>query len=275
MPFCRPNLGAPLSLTPRSLAILETMIASTKPSLVSKPLVSVVIPFYNEGANVRSLLCEVRCWVEKEGLDAEVICVDDGSRDNTEAELRSIAREWPAVRVISPGINRGQAAALWSGFEAVSGDWVATLDGDGQNPPAELSKLWEARHRADMVMGTRMGRKDTWLRRAMSRIANRVRAVALRDGVPDSGCALKVFRREVLGSFLPMRTLYSFMPACAVAAGWSVLALPVSHRPRTAGTSSYGLRVMALVPLLDMLALCWLLRRAIRQKRTPDSTHTR
>lgn len=214
---------------------------------------------------MRPLLAELRRWIDTEGLDAEVLCVDDGSRDNTSAELAQVSTTWAAIRVLSPGINRGQAAALWTGFEAARGSWIATLDGDGQNPPAELGRLWSLKMSADMVMGTRQGRKDSRLRRWMSRIANRVRGLVLRDGVPDSGCALKIFRREVLGSFIPLRTLYSFMPACAVAAGWTVRAIPVAHRPRTAGASSYGLRVMAILPLLDMLALCWLLRRVVPQ----------
>src|SRR5882757_6020231 len=108
------------------------------------------------------------------------------------------------------------------------------LDGDGQNPPAELGKLWALRETADMIVGARIGRRDSWLRRTMSRIANRTRRVLLCDGVTDTGCSLKLFRREVTASFLPIRTLYSFLPAFAVAGGWKVVEVPVAHRPRIA-----------------------------------------
>jgi len=139
------------------------------------------------------------------------------------------------------------------------------LDGDGQNPPTELARLWEFRDTADMIAGVRAERNDSALRRTMSRIANTVRRAALRDGVSDTGCSLKIFRREVARSFIPLRTMYSFLPAFAVAAGWTVRELPVAHRPRRAGVSKYGLCAMAVHPLLDMLSLCWLLRRTIRQ----------
>jgi hypothetical protein len=139
------------------------------------------------------------------------------------------------------------------------------LDGDGQNPPAELARLWSLRGTADMIAGARMGRQDSTLRRTMSRVANAVRRALLRDGVSDTGCSLKIFRREVAASFIPIRTMYSFLPAFAVAAGWSVREVPVTHRARRAGVSKYGFRTMAILPLLDLLTLCWLLRRIVRR----------
>jgi dolichol-phosphate mannosyltransferase len=137
------------------------------------------------------------------------------------------------------------------------------LDGDGQNPPAELARLWPLRDSADLISGARARRRDSALRRAMSRLANTVRRTLLRDGVSDTGCSLKIFRRAVVASFLPIRTLYSFIPAFAVSAGFTVREVPVDHRPRRAGMSHYGLRVMALHPLLDLLALTWMLRRTL------------
>lgn len=227
---------------------------------------SIVIPFYNESANIAPLLTEVRATATALALNIEVICVDDGSRDTTAAELAAAALTWPAVRVISFPQNHGQAAALWHGFLAARGEFVAMLDGDGQNPPAELARLWPLRETADMISGARAGRQDSALRRTMSRLANTVRRTLLRDGVTDTGCSLKIFRREVVASFLPIRTLYSFIPAFAVSAGFTVREVPVAHRPRLAGVSNYGLRVMALHPLLDLLALTWLLRRTLRRK---------
>ena len=228
------------------------------------PVLTVVIPFFNEAANVAPLLTELRATLEALGLAAEVIAVNDGSVDPTGATLDAVARTWPGLRVEHFGGNRGQAAALRHGFGRARGTWVAMLDGDGQNPPTELARLWELRHTADMIAGARIGRRDPALRRVMSRLANAVRRVALRDGVSDTGCSLKLFRREVATSFIPVRTMYSFLPAFALAAGYSVREISVTHRPRHAGVSKYGLGVMAILPLLDLLALAWLLRRMVR-----------
>jgi dolichol-phosphate mannosyltransferase len=135
------------------------------------------------------------------------------------------------------------------------------MDGDGQNDPADIATLCGALGEVDMIVGIRAERSDSWLRRRMSRVANAVRGLVLRDGVRDSGCALKVFRREVVESFIPIRTLYSFMPALAVAGGHRVAQRQVRHRPRRAGKSSYGLRVMLWRPFLDLLGVWWFTRR--------------
>jgi dolichol-phosphate mannosyltransferase len=230
------------------------------------PELSVVIPFYNEEESVTALLGELRTTLTALGATHEVLAVDDGSRDGTALAVRQIAASWPELRLISLPRNQGQAAALWTGFRGARGTWIAMLDGDGQNPPAELARLWAVRHTADMIAGARAQRRDSTLRRVMSRTANAVRRALLRDGVTDTGCSLKVFRREVVGSFLPIRTMYSFLPAFAVAGGWTVRQERVAHRPRKAGVSKYGLRVMALHPLLDLLALWWILRRTFRQR---------
>jgi hypothetical protein len=141
---------------------------------------------------------------------------------------------------------------------------IATLDGDGQNVPADLPDLRAQLENCDLVVGWRAQRNDTALRRAMSRVANAVRGRFLGDRLHDSGCALKVMRREVVGSLLPIKSLYSFIPAMAVAAGFRVRELPVRHRERRHGRSSYGLGVMWWRPCMDMLALKWVLTRRIR-----------
>lgn len=227
---------------------------------MSAPELSVVIPFFNEADNVGPLLADLRATLDGLGVAAEVIAVDDGSRDATAANLAAVARDWPALRVEQLPLNSGQAAALRHGFAAARGAWLAMLDGDGQNPPAELARLWALRTRADMICGARVARHDSTLRRLMSRLANAVRRAFLRDGVSDTGCSLKVFRREVAASFLPIRTMYSFLPAFAVAAGYTVHEVPVAHQPRRAGESKYGLRVMAVRPMVDLLRLWWKLR---------------
>lgn len=236
------------------------------PTAAPQPELSVVIPFYNEADNVGPLLQELRETLARLGASAEVVVVNDGSVDGTGAVLDAWAADWGALRVEHVLRNQGQAAALLRGFEVARGEWFAMLDGDGQNPPAELARLWELRNTADMIAGARQGRRDSWLRRGMSRVANLVRGAVLRDGVTDTGCSLKVFRRDVARTFLPIRTMYSFLPAFAVAGGYSVREVPVGHRPRRAGTSKYGFGAMAVLPLLDLVALCWILRRSVRRR---------
>jgi glycosyltransferase involved in cell wall biosynthesis len=240
----------------------KSMRSVAQPMSVGQPELSVVIPFYNEAANVVPLLIELREVLMSLGVSIEVICVDDGSRDATAAELAVVANRWPdIIRIERFAQNRGQAEALRCGFRFARGAWIAMLDGDGQNPPAELARLWAQRASADMICGSRTDRQDSGLRLMMSRVANTIRRALLRDDVTDTGCSLKLFRREVASSFLPIGTMYSFLPAFAVAAGFTVREVPVAHRPRRAGKSKYGLRVMAIRPMLDLLAVAWHLRR--------------
>lgn len=232
------------------------------------PNYSVVIPFFNEAAVARALVEEVGAALEMLDEPFEIVAVDDGSIDSTMAELAQAAAQWPQCRVFRQPRNTGQAAALLRGFAEARAPILITLDGDGQNVPADILRLLPLLQQADMAVGVRAARHDSWLRRAMSRLANRVRAQVLGDGLSDSGCALKVFRREVVESFWPIRSLYSFMPAFAVAAGFRVTEIRVQHRARRGGRSKYGLGVMLWRPLADLLALWWLLRRrGVRRSR--------
>lgn len=228
------------------------------------PELSIVVPFFNEEANVAALVAEIRTVAGEQRWKVELIAVDDGSTDGTARVLAECAAAWPAVRVISFAANRGQAAALWEGLHAARAPLIATLDGDGQNVPADLPALRALVEGCDLAVGWRAERSDTALRRAMSRVANAVRGRFLGDRLHDSGCALKVMRREVVGCLWPLKSLYSFIPAMAVAAGFRVRELPVRHRERRHGRSSYGLAVMWWRPFVDMLALKWMLARRIR-----------
>jgi glycosyltransferase involved in cell wall biosynthesis len=225
--------------------------------------VAVVIPFYDEEENVAPLLAELRPVLEGLARPYQVLLVDDGSRDATAARLRAGAAGWPEARVLALERNTGQANALLRGIRAAQAPILVTLDGDGQNDPADIPRLLDGLKDADMVAGVRTERNDSALRRWMSRTANRVRARLLGDGLRDSGCALKAFRREVVDAFLPIRTLYSFMPALAVGAGFRVVEAEVRHRPRTRGDSKYGLRVMLWRPLVDLIGVKWFLSRRI------------
>jgi glycosyltransferase involved in cell wall biosynthesis len=225
------------------------------------PEISVVVPFYNESGAVASLIDEIRASLDGAGRPSfEIVAVDDGSQDATRELLQRAAAADPRVRVLAQP-NRGQAAALLSGLRAARAPILATMDGDGQNDPADLPRLLPLLADADMVVGIRTDRADSRLRRSMSRFANRIRGRILGDGVDDSGCALKVFRKEVAESFLPIRTLYSFMPALAVGAGFRVAQTPVRHRARTTGTSNYGLAQFWWKPALDLLGVWWFVRR--------------
>lgn len=225
---------------------------------------TVVIPFYNEEGSVAGLVAELRQAIEIIGVSAEAICVDDGSTDGTLAALREAELGWPAMRVLPSERNQGQAEALRRGIKASRGKRIATLDGDGQNPPSELYKLWALREEADMIAGVRADRQDTLLRKAMSRFANATRRAILRDGATDTGCSLKLFRREVAETFLPIRTMYSFLAAFAISGGFTVREVPVLHRRRETGTSKYGLRAMALRPFMDMAVVALETRRRRR-----------
>ena len=232
--------------------------------LAETPDYSVVIPFYNEADAIPDLLDEVLALFRKLPGISECICIDDGSTDNTKAVLDCFAEEVGAViRVVHFPKNRGQAAALYRGLQEARGQILCTLDGDGQNDPSDIPMLLTYLEQADLVCGIRADRNDTLLRRGMSRLANRIRGRVLGDGMRDSGCALKVMKREVITAFLPIRTLYSFIPAFAVASGFKVAEVPVRHRARNGGISNYGLRAFALMPLVDMLGLFWFRKRCV------------
>lgn len=235
--------------------------SSASRQVAERPGLSVVIPFYNEEQCAAFVLDEVRAMLDPLGLSYEIVAVDDGSSDGTAVALAALAHDDPRFRILRWERNRGQAAALYWGLRAARAPVVVTMDGDGQNDPAEIPALLSSLDEVDMVVGIRLTRRDSWLRRRMSRLANAVRGRLLRDHVRDSGCALKVFRREVIESLIPIRTLYSFMPAMAVAAGFRVVQREVRHRPRRGGRSSYGLWKFLWRPLLDLLGMWWFSRR--------------
>jgi glycosyltransferase involved in cell wall biosynthesis len=228
-----------------------------------EPFLSVVVPFYNEEACVGPLLEEITTVLESRGREFEIIAVDDASTDRTASILSVYARRNPRVKILHFDHNRGQAAALFDGLSMARAPVLATLDGDGQNDPHDLPSMLEALPGHDMVVGIRQDRHDSNLRCWMSRLANAVRSRVLNDGMVDSGCALKVFRSEVRTSLIPMRTLYSFIPALAIAGGYRVTQMPVRHRPRQGGASSYGMRQFLWRPLLDLIGVRWFISRRL------------
>ena len=226
-----------------------------------RPSISIVVPFFNEEQNVAPLLAEIRAVCDGLEKSYEGIFVNDGSRDATGRRLDEAAQSWPEAKTFHFLSNNGQAAALFFGMKQASGEIIVTLDGDGQNDPADIPRLLTALEGHDMVAGVRTRRQDIWLRLAMSKLANSVRSKFLGDGLRDTGCALKAFRSEVVGAFIPIRTLYSFMGAMAVAAKFRLCQIEVTHRPRRHGQSKYGLSVFWWKPLIDMIGVCWFSQR--------------
>jgi dolichol-phosphate mannosyltransferase len=233
---------------------------------------SIVVPFYNEDSNAGTLIRELRAVTTTWSARYEVILIDDGSADNTAAAIRNELLQWTEARLIQLHKNCGQAAALYLGMHAARGAYVILLDGDGQNDPRDIPNLLQGLERADFVVGVRGNRQDSAARLIMSQIGNAVRSRLLRDGIRDSGCGLKAFRREVVEAFIPIQTLYSFMPALAISAGYKVIQLPVRHRSRKSGKSKYGIRVFAWRPIVDLLGVWWFCRRRCpkAQARSPE-----
>jgi dolichol-phosphate mannosyltransferase len=246
--------------SPRDAKILNMSALPT--TREGAPFFSVVVPFYNEESAILDLLTEIFEAMAMMGRPYECLCVDDGSRDRTAERIGSFSEQPSSpVRMIRFSQNRGQGAALYRGLQEAVGEVVITLDGDGQNHPGDIPRLVELLGSSDLVCGVRTERQDSWLRRAMSRVANVVRGWLLKDGVRDAGCALKVMRREVVYSLIPLKTLYSFIPAMAAAAGFRIVETPVRHRERRGGKTSYGLLVFLWRPLMDLVGMAWYRRR--------------
>lgn len=240
---------------------------------------SVVIPAFNESGNVEPLLEEIRQALDPfDQADYEVIFVDDGSTDASVAELQASALRLPSgrfkgLRVVRHVRSFGQSAAVHSGVKAATGRLIATLDGDGQNDPADIPALLtrlqdlmaatagEAMP-VRMVAGLRAKRKDTWSKRMSSKIANGVRSWMLKDDTKDTGCGLKVFERAAFLELPYFKHMHRFLPALMRRQGYATVSEPVNHRPRQRGSSKYGLFNRLWVGIVDLFGVMWLQRRA-------------
>jgi dolichol-phosphate mannosyltransferase len=222
---------------------------------------SIVIPVYNEEDVIASLLDEVRSFANGWQEDYELLLIDDGSSDRTPSIALDRFANWSQGKLIRLSHNSGQAAALYYGMKCALGSIVVLMDGDGQNDPRDIPRVLAPLDQCDMVVGIRVNRQDSFIRRKMSLFANAVRGRILKDGVSDTGCGIKAFHRRVIEAFIPIRTLYSFMPALAISAGFSLRQVPVHHRSRKGGKSKYGVRQFLWRPLLDLLGVWWFSRR--------------
>ncbi|HSF78886.1 MAG TPA: glycosyltransferase family 2 protein [Steroidobacteraceae bacterium] len=228
---------------------------------------SVVIPVCNEADNVLPLAREIAAALRPR-TTIEILFVDDGSDDGTLAAMRAAREEIPEMRLLRHSRRSGQSAAVHTGVRRARGTWIATLDGDGQNDPADFPAMLDALDQAQgadstvrLVMGNRVTRRDTWLRRVSSRVANGVRGWLLDDGTPDTGCGIKLMHRETFLELPFFDHMHRFLPALYQRQGASVISVPVNHRPRTRGTSKYGLHNRLWVGIVDMFGVMWLRSR--------------
>jgi dolichol-phosphate mannosyltransferase len=237
------------------------------------PLLSIVVPVRNEATNIRPLIDEITQALPH--VPHEIVYVDDGSTDGTLDELRALQRELPTLTVRRHVTSCGQSAAIVTGVRVASGIWIATLDGDGQNDPADIPRLFQqaqADNGASPVLfaGHRTTRRDTQIKRISSRVANRVRATLLGDATPDTGCGLKLFRRSDFMDLPHFDHMHRFLPALFIREGGRVQSVPVNHRPRLRGHSNYGTLDRLAVGLVDLAGVAWLQRRSRRpQVETP------
>ena len=239
---------------------------------------SVVIPVKNEAGNIAPLVAEIAAALD--GLvDYEIVYVDDGSTDASAAEIRHLLASLPRLRLVRHAAACGQSAAIRSGVRAAQGRWIATLDGDGQNDPADIPALWHIVQDSLplpplLLAGHRAHRQDSWSKRRGSLLANAVRRRLLHDDTPDTGCGLKLFQRALFLDLPYFDHMHRFLPALVLREGGIVRSVPVNHRPRQRGISKYGVFDRLLVGVTDLLGLLWLRRRASRPRLIEEAAPT-
>lgn len=237
----------------------------------SRPWLSVVVPVFDEVDSLAPLHRELDAALAPWADRIEILFVDDGSRDGSGAVLRDLQRKDDRVRVETLPENRGQSAALDAGFRLARGRWIATLDADLQNDPADLPALLAHRHGADLVNGVRVDRKDSRVRIWSSRVANAVRNWATGESVTDVGCSLRLMRACYVRRVKLYRGLHRFLPTLMKLEGARMIEVPVSHRPRRYGHSKYGIGNRLGVALVDLLAVRWMQRRALPPHPEPSA----
>lgn len=247
-----------------------------KESPANAPLVTFLIPVLDEQETIGDVVEEIRASAEKHDLaDYEVLVIDDGSTDDTCRVIESVRSTDRRIRCVSHGMNRGKSAALVTGALEARAPWLAMMDGDGQNGPDDLIAMW--RHAEQMeggsspviVAGSRRKRRDTVVKRISSRLANFVRQAVLKDQTPDSGCGMKVLRRDTMLGLPRFENMHRFLPALVVREGGRVLAMAVDDRPRAGGQSKYGFNNRFWTGLLDLAGVWWLVRRPLQVAPTP------
>lgn len=225
---------------------------------------SVVLPVYNEQDNLRTLFAEIRGAADSTGRPWEAVFVDDCSTDGSLDIIRQLAGEFGEVRYVAFAENRGQSAAFCAGFDAADSDIVVTMDADLQNDPADIPDMLAAfGDGCEMVIGWRAKRRDTFVKRISSRIANKIRDSIVDDGVHDTGCSLKVMRADMLRRLPRFRNMHRYFPILMKMQGARIREVKVNHRERGAGVSKYGTLDRALAGIYDLIGVKWLINRHI------------
>ncbi|MEM9123403.1 MAG: glycosyltransferase family 2 protein [Pseudomonadota bacterium] len=227
---------------------------------------TIVVPLYNEAGNILPLIEEISAALD--GIVAyEILLIDDGSSDKTAEEMALAAQRNQAVRTLFHRARSGKSAALWSALNHVRTPWVQMLDGDRQNDPADVAKLWQEvfvpapPDRLGIVAGQRNRRNDGAVKMLSSRIANAVRRTLLSDGTPDTGCGFKMIRTEAFRAVPFFDGMHRFLPALVRRAGWEVMQFRVNDRARTHGVSKYGFFGRLGAGIVDLLGVVWLIKR--------------
>lgn len=230
-----------------------------------QPDLSVVFPVYNEEENIPILLREIAAALDGRGWSYEIVAVDDGSADRSLEVLRSLRAEHPTLRVLALEKNSGQTAALDAAWRAAQGRLVVSLDADLQNDPADIPAMMQKleQAKADMVIGIRVNRRDTWSRRMQSRIGNGVRNWITGDQITDTGCSLKLVKKDAVDRVRLFTGMHRFLPTLVRYAGYKVVEMPVNHRPRQFGLSKYGAMNRAFRGLADCFAVRWMGKRML------------
>ncbi|MBM9530483.1 glycosyltransferase family 2 protein [Desulfoprunum benzoelyticum] len=247
---------------------LAQQVMAVPDSRRAHPGLTIVIPVHNEEANIIPLLVEIRQYLDGK-YDYEVIVVDDHSTDNTELLLRKSVDEYPVLRIIRLMRRGGQSGAVLQGVRAAGYPLIVTLDGDGQNDPADIDALvacyrqTSSRTPRCLIIGNRYRRRDSMWKKFSSKIANSVRGSILRDKTPDSGCGIKAFPRDFFLEFPAFDHMHRFLPALACQRGGTVVSLDVHHRPRKSGASHYGSLDRLMEGIIDLLGVVWLGYRRI------------
>jgi dolichol-phosphate mannosyltransferase len=251
--------------------VIEARLAG-QTIIIGRMDLSVVIPVKNEAGNIGPLVAEIVAALDRLAV-YEMVYVDDGSTDSTVAEIRRLQPAMPQLLLVRHASNYGQSAAIRSGVKAARGRWIATLDGDGQNDPADLPALLRMAQASDdhrrtppplLIVGYRARRRDSWSKRKASRIANGVRRRLLRDATPDTGCGLKLFPRALFLDLPFFDHMHRFLPALVLREGGTVRSVAVNHRPRQRGASKYGVFDRLTVGITDLIGVIWLRRRSAR-----------
>jgi glycosyltransferase involved in cell wall biosynthesis len=248
------------------------MIVKRSPSGID---VSVVIPAHNEADNLPRLIEEIAQAIEPTGKWYEIVVVDDASTDQTHSVLSHLSHQHSSLVCHRMARQSGQSSALSAGFDLASGDVVVTIDADLQNDPADIPKLLEHLSQADVAIGWRRDRKDTFSKRIISKVANRVRNYMTGESVKDTGCGLKAFKAESLRRIHRFDGMHRFFPTLVKMHGYSVVEVPVNHRPRKHGRTHYNIFNRSIRPMMDLMAVRWLQKRTLRYELAKETALVR